>query len=280
MLNRTILKNRTVLAISGPEASKFLQGLITNDMERLETQKAIYAALLTPQGKILFAFLVIKANHDKFYVDCDRTQADDLVHRLMLYRLRSKVEISESPLAVAASWDRNELPVLSEDAIVFDDPRLAELGQRIIARAEKLEDNFPDDETSYEAHRIALGVPGSADLSYDSVFALDAGFEELQGVSFSKGCYVGQEVTSRMKHRASARKRFFIVETGQKIPPASALEADGKEIGTLGSGDGKFALALVRLDRLPKDPTSISCAGRPVKLTAPKWLRLEEFGNS
>jgi folate-binding protein YgfZ len=275
-----MLNNRSVLAISGPQASKFLQGLITNDMDRLETQRAIYAALLTPQGKILFDFLVIKADREKFYVDCDRSRVDDLVRRLTLYRLRAKVEILETPLGVAGSWDANELPALSEDAIVFDDPRLVELGQRIIAPAEELKGKFPDAENSYEAHRIALGVPGSADLSTDAVFALDAGFEELHGVSFNKGCYVGQEVTSRMKHRANARKRFFIVEAGQGCSPGAALEADGKSFGTLASGDGKFALALVRLDRIPKDATLVSCAGSPVTLTAPKWLRLEEFGDA
>ncbi len=279
MKDSTLLKNRAVLAISGPQATSFLQGLITNDMEQLTAQKAIYAALLTPQGKILFDFQVIRADSNKFYVDCDKTRLDDLVQRLTLYRLRAKVEISKTLLAVAAVWGECELPALPEEAIIFDDPRLSELGQRIIAPVEEVKEMFSDNGDYYEAHRLSLGIPNSADLDSDSVFALDAGLEELNGVAFSKGCYVGQEVTSRMKHRTSARKRFLIVETNGEMPQGSSLEANGKEIGVLGIGNGSVALALVRLDRIPKDETLITCGGKPVKLTAPKWLRLKEVRN-
>lgn len=277
MQNRALLNDRSVLAVSGPQASSFLQGLITNDVKRLEAEKAIYAALLTPQGKILFDFLVIRADTDRFYLDCAATRQNDLVQRLTLYRLRAKVEIAETPLAVAAAWGKDELPALPDDALIFSDPRLPGLGLRVIAPAEKLKTTFPEGQTSYQAHRLALGIPDSADLTPDSVFALDAGFEELNGVSFSKGCYVGQEVTSRMKHRASARKRFFIVEMVDNCPQGTPLEAGGKEIGVLGTGDGDIALALARLDRIvgaDQDGTPITCAGRPVTLTAPKWLKV------
>ncbi len=277
MQNQALLNDRSVLAISGPQASSFLQGLITNDMERLETEKAIYTALLTPQGKILFEFLVIKAGDDNFQVDCAAMQQDDLVRRLMLYRLRAKVEIAETPLGVAAAWGKDELPALPNDALIFIDPRLPQLGLRVIAPAEKLKNYFSNDEGSYHEHRLGLGIPDSADLPPDSVFALDAGFEELNGVSFSKGCYVGQEVTSRMKHRASARKRFFIVETGGICPQGTPLEAGGKKIGVLGTGDGNIALALARVDRVSNAKQSgapIICAGKPVVLTAPQWLKI------
>jgi hypothetical protein len=277
MQNRALLNDRSVLAISGQQASSFLQGLITNDMVRLETEKAIYAALLTPQGKILFDFMVIKASDDKFYIDCAATQQDDLVRRLALYRLRAKVEIAETPFAVAAAWGGENLPALSDDILIFGDPRLPELGLRAIAPAEILKNIFPGDEGSYRAHRLGLGVPDSADLPADSVFALDAGFEELNGVSFSKGCFVGQEVTSRMKHRASARKRFLIVEMSGICPQGTPLKAGGQEIGMLGTGDGNIALALMRLDRVSnaeQTETPITCAGKPVILTAPKWHRI------
>jgi len=277
MQNQAILNDRSVLAISGPPASGFLQGLITNDMGRLETEKAVYAALLTPQGKILFDFLVTRAGDDKFYIDCAAKQQDDLVGRLALYRLRAKVEIAETPFAVAAAWGEDDLPDLGNDALIFADPRLPKLGLRAIAPTEILKNIFPNDEDSYHAHRLGLGIPDSADLPADSVFALDAGFEELNGVSFSKGCYVGQEVTSRMKHRASARKRFFIVEMGGKCPRGTPLEAGGKEIGVLGTGNGNIALALARLDRVSmteQSGTPIICAGKPVVLTAPKWIKV------
>ena len=129
----------------------------------------------------------------------------------------------------------------------------------------------------YEAHRLVLGIPDSADLPPDQVFALDAGFEELEGVSFKKGCYVGQEVTARMKHRASARKRFLMADVPGEIPFGTSLEAGGRELGTLASGKDCHALALVRLDRLEDaqaKETPITAAGREVILRKPGWMKL------
>ncbi len=275
MQHQTILSDRSVLVISGPQAASFLQGLITNDIGRLESESAIYAALLTPQGKILFDFIVARGGDDHFHIDCSATQRDALVKRLTLYRLRAKVEIAEAPLAVAAAWGEEVLPALPDEAMVFTDPRHPKLGHRIIARAEILNSHFAVADDSYRAHQLELGIPDSADLPPDTIFPLDAGFEELSGVSFDKGCYVGQEVTSRMKHRASARKRFLIVETDKVYPQGTSVEAGGREVGKLGTHAGGLALALLRLDRVSdadQKNVPITIAGNNVILRKPDWL--------
>jgi len=275
MQQHSLLNDRSVLIVSGPQASSFLQGLITNDLEQLEGKSAIYAALLTPQGKILFDFIVARTEDNSFHIDCTATQRDDLVNRLTLYRLRAKVEITVTPLAVAASWGEEEPPSLPNQASVFVDPRHAMLGKRIIAPAQILQKHFPNDDGSYQAYRLKLGFPDSADLPANTIFPLDAGFEELNGVNFTKGCYVGQEVTSRMKHRTSARKRFLIVNTDREYPQGTPLEAGGREIGKLGPVTGNVGLALLRLDRVSdavQDGTPITIEGNKIHLQRPVWL--------
>jgi folate-binding protein YgfZ len=176
---------------------------------------------------------------------------------------------------VAAFW--NEARPDIANAVMFTDPRLPELGFRAIAPEADLKRAVAEGGDDYEAHRIALGVPGSPDIRSDQVFALDAGFEELNGVSFRKGCYVGQEVTARMKHRSTARRRFLIVEGDSTITAGTPLEADGKEIGTVSSAHARSALALVRLDRLADAEHAgvpITAAGKPVRLRKPLWLKL------
>jgi folate-binding protein YgfZ len=203
----------------------------------------------------------------------------DLVKRLTLYRLRAKVEIAARPdLAVAALWNDGGMIDAKADAVIFPDPRLRDLGVRMIGTRAALGEatrNMADGD--YEAHRLKLGIPDSGDIPVDQVFALDAGLEELMGVSFKKGCYVGQEVTARMKHRASARKRFLTAEIAGEVPSGTPVEAGGRELGTLGSGKDGRALALVRLDRLAdaqEKQAPITAAGRQVILRKPGWLKL------
>lgn len=278
MAHASILEDRTVVALNGAEARDFLQGLITNDMGACAESRAIYAGLLTPQGKILFDFFVVSGGENTLFLDCATARAADLVKRLALYRLRAKVEIVARPgLAVAALWGDDSATDRKPDVTVFPDPRLPQLGLRMIgtreALAEAIRNNAPGD---YQAHRLGLGVPDSADLPPDSVFALDAGLEELNGVNFKKGCYVGQEVTSRMKHRSSARRRFAIAEFAGDVPsPGTSVESEGRELGTLATGKGERALALVRLDRLAEAQAKnapIAVAGRPVILRKPGWF--------
>ena len=235
MIHASLLEDRAVLALGGAEGSDFLQGLITNDMASCANGQAIYASLLTPQGKILFDFFVVPEGQDQLLIDCAAARAADLLKRLTLYRLRAKVQIASRPeLAVAALWshgkDEGSAGTLPGGLVRFADPRAPALGQRAIAARDVLAraiGGFPHGD--YHAHRLSLGIPDSADLIPDHVFALDAGLEELNGVSFKKGCYIGQEVTARMKHRASARRRFLIAETDGEIPPSGTqVESGGR----------------------------------------------------
>ena len=279
-MQAALLNDRSVIALSGVEARGFLQGLITNDMERLAPGQAVYAALLTPQGKILFDFFVIEEVADRFLIDCAQARAADLVKRLTLYRLRAKLDIAFRPdLAVAALWNGAAVaPTLPPNGMAFADPRLPSLGARVVAPRPFLETHYPEGGDAYRVHCLTLGVPDSVDLPPDTVFPLDAGFEELNGVSFRKGCYVGQEVTARMKHRSSARRRFLIAETAAPVPPAGTpITAEGRELGMIASGLGGTALALTRLDRLAeavKSHVPAMAAEKIVTLRKPDWLRV------
>ena len=185
-MQAAILADRSVTSVTGPESRAFLQGLISNDIEDCAPGRGLYAALLTPQGKILFDFFVT-ASGEGFLIDCAAARKSDLLKRLTLYRLRSKVAIAERPdLAVGAVWDG--VPPADIDLTAFPDPRHADLGSRLIGPKAGVERAIsgatPGD---YHGHRLDLGIPDSADLPPDSVFALDAGLEELHGVSFKNG---------------------------------------------------------------------------------------------
>jgi folate-binding protein YgfZ len=248
--------------VRGETARDFLQGLVTNDMAACAPGRPIYAALLTPQGKILFEFLVHEQD-GAFLIDCAAAAADDLVQRLAMYRLRAKIDIAR----------RDELEV-AVDGDGPADPRLAALGTRGV----RPKDSAQGGTAAYHALRLSLGVPDSADIPPDTVFALDAGLEELHGVSFRKGCFVGQEVTARMKHRSTARRRFLIADVDGALPaPGTAIIANGKEVGTLATGMGSRALALIRLDRLDEARAAgadITASGHRVTLAKPDFLSL------
>ena len=203
------LDGRSVILLSGEPARDFLQGLVTADVESLQTGAASNTALLTPQGKILFEFIVFAAGNNRFLIDCPAETAAELAKRLMFYRLRAKVDIAAEPeVAVVALWGGDEAPF----GAAFRDPRLAALGWRVILPKIELEALLAEFETvgeaAYHAHRIAHGV---AELGQDyesgAVFPHEADLDQLGGVDFSKGCYVGQEVVSRMHHRGTARSR-------------------------------------------------------------------------
>lgn len=272
-MHTALLTDRAIIAVGGAGAPAFLQGLVTADMAECRPQHALYAALLTPQGKILFDFFVL-AEGERFLLDCAAARSEELAKRLVFYRLRAPVEIRlEAEMGVAALWGTREAPRISN---LVPDPRLPELGWRAIGRRSELwaTASLAD----YHTHRLALGVPDSADLPPDTIFALDAGLEELGAVSFSKGCYIGQEVTARMKHRASARRRLLIADSDGAIPsPGTALEAQGVTLGHLATGQGTRALALVRLDRLAvaeNSHSAINAGDRIVTLRKPDWLRM------
>ena len=264
------LDDRAVIALSGQDARTLLQGLITNDIEKLAPGRALYAALLTPQGKVLFDFIIVEGD-GAVLLDCAAVTADALAKRLTMYRLRAKVEIERRPqLVVMAGWGGESLP-----GIAFTDPRLAALGTRsIMAAAEAPTPNQTTE--AYRAHRLNLGAPESADFGQDRMFALDADLEQLQGVDFKKGCYVGQELTARMKHRGTARKRLLPIVTadGAALPaPDTAVTAGGKGVGEISSAYGPRGFALIRLDRLEEAGDAPLQAGeQSVTLLKPNWL--------
>lgn len=246
-----LLPDRGVVTVTGADAATLLQGLITNDLDRLERQPAIHAGLLTPQGKILFEFFVVK-RPDGFALEVLKDKAAELVKRLTLYKLRAKVEIRDASAdwGVAATW--NAAGAVSQDAVTFPDPRLAALGSRSLMPVVAAAAMSPGAEAAdYHAHRIAHGVPeGGKDYVLGDTFPHEALFDQMGSVDFAKGCYVGQEVVSRMEHRGTARKRIVSVE-GEAGLPATGTEirAAGAVIGTLGSTAGRRGLVLLRLDR-------------------------------
>jgi len=264
------LDDRAVIAVSGPEARNFLQGLITNDIEKVQPHHAIYAALLTPQGKILYDFL-IAADDDALLIDCLATARDALIKRLTMYKLRAKLDIKpRDDLAVVAAWGGGlETESLAEHG--FTDPRHPDLG----ARAITLKDAIAPRHDDYLAHRLALGVPEGEDFGSDRTFALDGDLDELHAIAFDKGCYVGQELTARMKHRGTARKRLLPVAATAPLPaPDTAIRAGQRDIGEITSAYGTRGFALVRLDRLDEAGNTPLTAGDriAVKLAKPSWL--------
>jgi hypothetical protein len=248
------LPDRGVVSVTGPDAEKLLQGLITNDMGLLTVQPAIHAALLTPQGKILFEFFVAKTANG-YLLDVVRDKAADLTKRLNMYKLRASVDIRDmsSVHAVIALWNGTNV---TPDSF-FTDPRLPALGLRAIVPASAATDTIAASGFAevtagvYHAHRIALGVPeGGKDYAFGDTFPHEALLDRLHAVSFTKGCYVGQEIVARMEHRNTARKRIVPVVSDRDLPrPGTGILAGDIAIGTLGSTAGHRGLALLRLDR-------------------------------
>jgi folate-binding protein YgfZ len=260
------LTDRAVIALSGPEACAFLQGLVTNDVQKAAPRRPLYCALLTPQGKILFDFLVIESD-GTLLLDCRREAREGLIKRLSLYKLRAKVEVKpRDDLVIFAGLGGEAMPG------GFADPRLLALGTRAIAaKAEIQAQTGPD---RYHALRLELGVPEAGDFGSDKMFALDADLDELHAVSFDKGCYVGQELTARMKHRGTARKRLLALVTHDGSPLARdvPVTASGQEIGAVASVHGPRGFAIIRLDRLADAAAPFEAGGTAVNITKPSWL--------
>ncbi|HXL71959.1 MAG TPA: hypothetical protein VN935_12045 [Rhizomicrobium sp.] len=262
------LKDRAIIALEGGEAREFLQGLITNDVGLLAPGRGLYAALLTPQGKILFDFLVAEGD-GALLLDCAADHAEGLLKRLTMYRLRAKIGIALRPqLSVYAGLSGRP----AERAVSFSDPRLATLGLRSIGAVAEMPD-FLEGPAAYHAERVGLGVPEGGDFGSDKIFALDAGLDELHGVSFDKGCYVGQELTARMKHRGTARKRILGLKAESALPPpGTAVMSDTAEIGEILSVYDSAGFALMRLDRLDEAKAPLTADNMAVTAFKPKWL--------
>jgi tRNA-modifying protein YgfZ len=247
-----MLADRAVIALSGPEAHSFLQGLVTNDVAEVAPDRPAYTALLTPQGKILFDFLLYDGG-GALLIDCLKTAREALIGRLSMYKLRARIEITA----------RDDLNVVTAGP---PDPRLAALGLRSVVAA-----TGKPAEAAYHARRLDLGVPEGADFGTERLFALDAGLDELHAISFAKGCYVGQELTARMKHRGKDRKRLLPVTAAVSLPPCGTPVTCGDvELGSIVSTYGQRGFALIRLDRL--DGAPVTAAGIAVAIGKPSWL--------
>jgi tRNA-modifying protein YgfZ len=250
------LSDRAVIGVSGPEAFGFLQGVVTNDVTKL-TQQPLYAALLSPQGKILFDF-ILHAHNDTILIDVQKDQRAPLAKRLSMYKLRAQVEIAS----------RDDLIVIADEGP--DDPRLAALGQRSIAASGA---ETVDGAGAYHEWRFGLGVPEAADFGSEKLFAMDGGLDELHAISFTKGCYVGQELTARMKHRGTDRKRLVPFSAPEaELEIGAAIIAGDIEIGSVMASYGDAGFALVRLDRLAEAPGPLRVAGAEISIIKPDWL--------
>lgn len=284
-MQAALLPERGVVKVAGEDARRFLNGLATNDIAKLTPGQARFAALLTPQGKIIADFIVTEAVAEDgggFFLDCPRALVRTLLERLNVYKLRAKIAIEDfsEGLGVLAIWDGAGT---TESGLVYPDPRLPALGFRVILPAHLAGDVAKElgatlvDEGAYEAHRVALGVPrGGLDFIYNDAFPHDADMDQLGGVDFKKGCYVGQEVVSRVEHRGSARTRVVPVRYDQHAPDAGVPVTLGeKAVGTIGSSAGGKGLALLRLYRIESADAELSAGGIPIRLAHADWIKFE-----
>jgi folate-binding protein YgfZ len=265
------LTSRAAIAVSGPDWRSFLQGLVTQDVETLAPGDLRFAALLTPQGRLLFD-LFLFGRDDGCLVDVGAEHRETLLQRLRIYRLRAKVEIAPADESVWALWNSPAAP-----AGWSRDPREPALGFRGYGVG-PVDDAVLVDETAYEAHRLSLGVPGSADWGSDRSYPIEANFDLLGGIDFKKGCFVGQETTSRMKRRGTVKNRMApIAVEGAPPPPGTRLLAGELRAGEVSSSSEAGAIALLRLDRLGEGPLVLE-DGRPWRVDWPDWMASELKG--
>jgi folate-binding protein YgfZ len=286
-----ILDDRGVLAVSGPDHRTFLQGLVSNDVEKVGPERVLYAALLTAQGKYLHDFMMAEVD-GVIWLDAEAAHLGGLIRRLAVYRLRARAELDEKPhLAVAAIFGDGALAATGltgepgaaqpfGSGVIFVDPRLAALGARcILPRADirqvlretgLSEAGFP----TYDRRRLALGVPdGSRDLTPEKSILLEAGFDELNGVDWLKGCYIGQELTARTKYRGLVKRRLMPVEVDGPTPaPGTTVTADGREVGEMRSSRDELGLALLRIEPIVEGKP-LESGGATIRATKPGWMR-------
>jgi folate-binding protein YgfZ len=298
MTKLAALPDRAVLAVTGDDRVAFLQGLVSNDVAEAQPGRAVWAALLTPQGKWLADFF-INSDGERLLLDCEAAQLPMLSQRLSRYRLRSRVSLGDAGLGVYVAWDgdpRTELrggepagltgghPDGRVGGLIARDPRLPDAGWRILA-AEPPPSNATA--TDWDLHRLTLGLPdGSRDMEPEKSVLLEAGFDELNGISWTKGCYMGQELTARTKYRGLVKRRLVPVRIDGATPaPGSPLLRDGREVGTMRSASRHEALtnedlthegmahrgmALVRLEALE---SALSSGDATVTPMVPGWMR-------
>jgi folate-binding protein YgfZ len=285
-LQFSLLPHRSVIAVGGADRVEFLQGLISNDTTKVAPGRAIWAALLTPQGRFLNDMFVVDGSDDTLLLETERERAPALAKKLTLYKLRSKVTVEDRSaameVAVIFGSGADKTPPI-DGTIAFIDPRLPDLGVRVLAptgtaatllSARGLAEASLD---SYDALRLSLGVPdGSRDLPVEKALLLESGFDELNGVDWKKGCYMGQELTARTKYRGLVRKRLFPVRIEGTLPVSgTTVELDGQDVGELRSGAGERAIAMLRLDAA-RGGGALTAGGARIVPEFPAWMRLPE----
>ena len=294
-----LLPDRAVIRVSGPDRVSFLQGLVSNNIETISPEKSGYGALLSPQGKFLFDFFVYHQDEDSLLIECERGEngerATELLKKLRMYKLRAKAELTDvsDSYDVIAVFGKDALSSLSLDAtpgatahmadgIKAVDPRLAAMGARVLLPKNALAEMAAigaeeSDVETYHQMRVMLGIPnGSEEMEVDKSILLESGFEELGGVDFKKGCYMGQELTARTKYRGLVRKRLLPVKIDGPAPNTGTPIMNGdKEAGIIRSVHGEFGLALVRLERVDDD-ADLRAGDAKVTVSVPDWVQLPE----
>ncbi len=262
-LSYAVLKSRALIAISGEDWRGFLQGLITQDVETLSPGEVRFGGLLTPQGRLLFDLFVI-GRTDGVWLDVLADTRQALITRLSMYRLRAKVTITPGETEVAAAFGGGPAP---EGWMA--DPRLAALGWRGYGLPAPIDARLVP-ETSYDTHRLTVGVPGPVDWDAGRVYPIEANFDLLNGIDFKKGCFVGQETTSRMKRRGEVKNRMLpLWYEGVPLPLGAEILSGVRRVGEVTSSEKGRAMAMIRLDRISGDFT---VDGRPVEILQPDWI--------
>jgi folate-binding protein YgfZ len=287
-----LLEDRGILAVSGADCRIFLQGLVSNDVDKVGPAQARYAALLTAQGKYLHDFIMIELGGE-IWLETEARRLSDLKHRLSIYRLRVKAALDERPeLAVAVVFSEGARAAmgLSEEpgaarpfasGVAFVDPRLAALGVRcLLPRTDirrALEGRGLTDAgfAAYDRLRLELGIPdGGRDLVPEKSILLEAGFDELNGVDWQKGCYIGQELTARTKYRGLIKRRLMPVEIDGPVPaPGTIVTADGREVGEMRSSRDGVGLALLRIESVVAGK-HLKAGETTIVASKPAWMRL------
>jgi len=292
-MKAVLLPDRGVVKVAGADARGFLNGLLTTDIGKVSPEHAAFAALLTPQGKIVVDCIVAEASAEDgggFFLDVPKVLAAAFVTKLNFYKLRAKViveDLSET-LGVLAVWDGS---ADTDYGLVYSDPRLPALGLRVMIPPHLAKDAAADlgatltDFADYETHRIALGIPrGGFDFQYGDAFPHETDMDQLNGIDFAKGCYVGQEVVSRMEHRGTARTRVVPVAYDGFAPEAGvAVTAADKSVGTMGSSSAGHGLAMLRLDRVADARAAgqpVAAGGIPIQPRKPDWARFAWPGDA
>ncbi len=292
-MKAALLPDRGVVKVAGEDARKFLNGLLTADLAKVSPGRAAYAALLTPKGKIMVDMIVTEASAEDgggFFLDCPRALCKTLVDRLGFYKLRAKVTVEDlsEALGVMTGWESSGE---TDCGLCFADPRLPALGMRCILPPGLFAEAAADlgatavDATEHDAYRIALGVPrGGLDFQYNDAFPHEADMDQLNGIDFEKGCYVGQEVVSRVEHRGTARKRVVPVTFQDFAPEAGVpVKAGETEAGIMGSSAKGRGLAMLHLGRIGDalaSGTPIISGGIEIAPVKPAWARFDWPGEA